>query len=153
MSTPLRAVTDGVSPEYGVFSVAEVINGRLAGSAVNGEIEPPGDDRVAAGDDGLVIQVTSAYTDTAHVRFELWDEPPPVDAWKELWTGRLLSKSGLVGAGAWASSYAHDVEFDLGRSDTTWSARVATKILQTEQEAGFPYAIARVELYKIQFWN
>ncbi|MFI7034419.1 hypothetical protein ACIBK1_37385 [Microbispora rosea] len=154
MSSPLRAVTDGVSPEDGVFSVAEVLNGRLAGSAVNGEIEPPGDDRVAAGDDGLIIQ--AEYTnpmDPVHVRFELWDGPPPVDAWEELWTGRLLSKSGLVGAGAWASSYAHDVEFDLGRSDTTWSARVATKILQTEQEAGFPYAIARVELYKIQFWN
>ncbi|MFF3663945.1 hypothetical protein [Microtetraspora malaysiensis] len=134
--------------------MAEVINGRLAGSAVNGEIEPPGDDRVAACDDGLIIQ--AEYTDPmdpVHVRFELWDGPPPVDAWEELWTGRLLSKSGLVGAGAWASIYAHDVEFDLGLGDTTWSARVVTKILQTEQEAGFPYAVARVELYKIQFWN
>ncbi|MEV6982475.1 hypothetical protein AB0M95_14605 [Sphaerisporangium sp. NPDC051017] len=45
------------------------------------------------------------------------------------------------------------MKFDLGQSDTTWSARVATKILQAEQEAGFPYAIARLELYKIQFWN
>ncbi|WP_157570887.1 hypothetical protein [Microtetraspora malaysiensis] len=130
--------------------MAEVTDGHLAGSAAEGGIEPP-DDRVAAGEDGLVIQVE--YTGTVHVRFELWDGPPPVDAWEELWTGRLLSKSGLVGAGGWASGYPDGVEFDLGLSDTTWSARVVTKILQTEQEAGFPYAIVRVELYKIQFWN
>jgi hypothetical protein len=78
--------------------------------------------------------------------------PPSADAWEELWTGPLLLKSALVCVTEWVEGYPPHVKFDLGQSDTTWSARVATKILQVE-EAGFPNAIARLELYRIQFWN
>ncbi|SET62725.1 hypothetical protein SAMN05421811_103645 [Nonomuraea wenchangensis] len=76
-----------------------------------------------------------------------------MDAWEELWAGRLFLKSELVGVVAWAAGYPYRLEFDLGQGETTWSARVVTKILQTEEEAGFPEAIAQVELYKIQFWT
>ncbi|WP_433248341.1 hypothetical protein ACQPYK_00345 [Streptosporangium sp. CA-135522] len=152
MSSHLRAVTGEVSPDSGLFIMAEVADGRLAGSAAEGDIEPP-DDQIAAGDGGFVIR--ARYTDhVAHVRFELWNESPPVDAWEELWTGQLLLKSGLVCVTGWEyAGHSPDVEFDLGQRDTTWSARVSTKILQTEQEVGFPQAIARVELYRVRFWT
>ncbi|MFF5205305.1 hypothetical protein [Streptosporangium sp. NPDC000396] len=154
MSSLLRAVTDEVKPEYRAFIVAGVIDGQLAGSVPEGEISPPRDG-IAAGADGLIIQAVYAdYMHTAHVRFELWDGPPPTDAWEELWSGRLLLKSRLVGAADWAPSNDPPcVEFDLGQGDTAWCARAASKILQTEEDADFPYAIARVELYKIQFWT
>ena len=154
MSSLLLSLTDTVRPEYQLFAVAGVIDGQLTGSAVEGEIEPPEDRRIAAGHDGLIIR-TAYYDDvlhTVHNRFERWDGPPPVDGWEELWTGQLLLRSALIGVEAWAADYSHHMEFDLGQGDNTWSTRVATKILQTEQEPGFPDAIARIELYKIQFW-
>ncbi|MET8049413.1 hypothetical protein ABZU75_17620 [Streptosporangium sp. NPDC005286] len=152
MISLLRAVTGEVSPDYGLFIMAEVIDGQLAGSAAKGDIEPP-DDQIAVGTDGFVIQ--ARYTDhTVHVRFELWNGCPPVDTWEELWAGQFLLKSGVVCVMSWEyAERSPDVEFDLGQRDTTWSARVTTKILQTEQEAGFPQVIARVELYRVQFWN
>jgi hypothetical protein len=154
VSSLLRTVTDEVTPEYRLFIVAGVVDGQLVGSAAEGEIDPP-DDRVAAGDDGLIIRAVYAdYINAAHVRFELWDGPSPVDAWEELWSGRLLLEAGLVGARNWTNEgLSPNVEFDLGQSDAAWSARVATKVLQTEEEAGFPHAVARVELYRIQLWN
>ncbi|GGS87070.1 hypothetical protein GCM10010156_51920 [Planobispora rosea] len=153
MSSPLRAVTDEVRSEYGLFIVTELIDGRLAGAAAEGAIEPP-DDRVAAGDDGLIIQAAYAGAMHAvHMRIELWDGAPPADPWEELWAGRLLLKSRLVGVGDWVPGHPPQVEFDLGQSDRNWSARVSTKILQTEQDPDFPYAIARMELYKVQFWS
>ncbi|MEU7890265.1 hypothetical protein AB0B54_32595 [Microbispora bryophytorum] len=76
-----------------------------------------------------------------------------MDDWEELWSGRLLLKSELIGVEPWAAGYPHDMEFDLGQGHTTWSTRVATKVLRTEQEPGFRHAIARIELYKIQFWT
>lgn len=153
MSTILRAVTDAVWPEHGLFAVAGVVDGMMTGSAADGRMEPPGG-RVAAGHDGLIIQAAHLYESyTVHCRLERWDGPPPMDAWEELWTGRLRLESGVVGVEAWAACYPHDVEFDLGQADTTWSVRVATKLLQTEREAGFPAAVAQVELYKIQFWT
>ncbi|MEV7805173.1 hypothetical protein AB0O28_19700 [Microbispora sp. NPDC088329] len=153
MSTILRAVTDEVRPEHGLFVVAGVVDGIMTGSAVDGRMEPPGG-RVAAGHDGLIIQAAHLYESCrVHGRLERWDGPPPMDTWEELWTGRLRLESGLVGVEAWADYYSHDFEFDLGQADTTWSVRVVTKILQTEREAGFPDAAAQVELYKIQFWT
>ncbi|MEV4293209.1 hypothetical protein [Microbispora rosea] len=149
MSSLLRSLTDEVRPEYGLFAVANVIDGRLVGSAVDGTMEPR--TRITAGHDGLIIE--TAYLHTVHNRFERWDGSPPVDDWEELWFGRLLLKSELIGVEAWAACYPHDMEFDLGQSDTTWSTRVATKVLSTEQEPGFPHAIARIELYKIQLWT
>ncbi|MFI9552090.1 hypothetical protein [Nonomuraea endophytica] len=153
MSSLLRSLTDQVRPEYRLFAVAGVVDGQLVGSAVEGEMGPP-DGRIAVGHDGLIIQ--TAYSDadmhTVHNRFERWDGAPPVDDWGELWTGRLSLKSELIGVEAWAAGYPHQMEFDLGHSDTTWSTRIVTKILRTEQEPGFPHAIARIELYKIQFW-
>ncbi|PZG21228.1 hypothetical protein [Nonomuraea aridisoli] len=155
MSSLLRSLTDEVRPEYRLFAVASVIDGQLVGSAVDGEMDPP-DERVAAGHDGLIIR-TAYYGDvlhTIHNGFERWDGPPPVDDWEELWTGRLSLRSELIGAEPWAADYLnpHRMEFDLGQGDTTWSTRVTTKILRTEQEPGFPNAFARIELYKIQFW-
>ncbi|MFD8557517.1 hypothetical protein ACWDOR_01540 [Streptosporangium canum] len=48
MSSHLRAVTGEVSPGHGLFIMAEVIDGQSAGSAAEGDIEPP-DDQIAAG--------------------------------------------------------------------------------------------------------
>ncbi|MEU4224776.1 hypothetical protein AB0F17_10820 [Nonomuraea sp. NPDC026600] len=153
MSSILHAVAGEVRPEHGLLAVAGVIDGQLVGSAVEGDMEPP-DDRIAAGQDGLIIQTAYLYhLHTIHARFERWDGPPPVDAWEELWTGRLILRSERVGVEAWAADYPYHLEFDLRQGGTTWSARVTTKVLQTEQEAGFPKAIAQVELYKIQFWT
>lgn len=155
MSSLLRSLTDKVEPDYQLFAVASVIDGQLVGSAADGDMGPP-DGRIAAGHDGLIIQ-TAYYGDvwhTIHNRFERWDGPPPADDWEELWAGRLSLTSELIGAEAWAAEdlNPHRMEFDLGQGDTTWSTRVATKILRTEQEPDFPHAFARIELYKIQFW-
>ncbi len=154
MSALLRTATDAVKFENRTYIVAGIIDHQLAGSVAEGEISPPLDG-VSANDDGLIIrEVHADYAHMAHVRFELWDGLPPVDVWEELWSGRLLLKSRLVGAIDWMSSHEPPwVEFDLGKSDTSWSVRVNRKILRTEEEVGFPQVIARVELYKIQFWN
>ncbi|MBF8185988.1 hypothetical protein ITP53_09565 [Nonomuraea sp. K274] len=153
MSSLLRSLTDEVRPDYRLFAIASVVDGQLVGSAVEGEMEPP-DGRIAAGHDGLIIQTaySDGYVHTVHNRFERWDGPPPVDDWEGLWAGQLSLRSGLIGVVAWATGYSHDMEFDLGKADNTWSTRVSTKILRTEQEPGFPHAFARIELYKIQFW-
>ncbi|GII04833.1 hypothetical protein [Planobispora takensis] len=146
MSDLLRAITGEVGPDYGLFTVTESIDGRLVGWP-----DPP-DDRVTAGDDGLAIRADRTGG-TVHVRFERWDGPAPVDGWEELWTGWLRSESGLLGVAGWEHEDRHHVEFDLGQSDATWSARVATRILRTAPEDGFPDAFAEVELYKIQLWR
>ncbi|MEU8276946.1 hypothetical protein ACFYOK_16985 [Microbispora bryophytorum] len=153
MSSLLRSLTDEVRPEYGLFAVANVIDGRLVGSSVDGTMEPR--TRITAGHDGLIVETaySDRYVHTVHNRFERWAGPPPVDDWEELWSGRLLLKSELIGVEPWAAGYPHDMEFDLGQGHTTWSTRVATKVLRTEQEPGFRHAIARIELYKIQFWT
>ncbi|GAA3122218.1 MULTISPECIES: hypothetical protein [Nonomuraea] len=153
MSSLLSALTGEVTPDFRVFVVAGVLDGQTVGSAVEGEREPPAG-RIAAGHDGLIIRTAyRPYWEMVHNRFERWDGPPPVDDWEELWTGRLTLTSGLIGAEAWAAESSHDMEFDLGQGDTTWSTRVATKVLRTEHEPDFPDAIARIELYKIQFWT
>jgi hypothetical protein len=68
MNGYIQAVTDELNLEYGLFTLAQVINGRMVESAAEGFIEPP-DDRVTAGDDGLIIR--ARYVDEAvHIRFE-----------------------------------------------------------------------------------
>ena len=94
-----KAATSEVSPDWGLFVLTGLMEGRGSGSIASGEIVPS-DDRVTAGHDGLIIR-TENIARKVHVRCELWDGPPPPHAWEELWTGRLRLESGLVGVTGW----------------------------------------------------
>ncbi|NRQ31490.1 hypothetical protein HII36_06495 [Nonomuraea sp. NN258] len=155
MSSIVRAVTGEMRAEYGLFAIAGVVEGCLDSSALL-ELEPPDGpaDRFAAGRDGLIIQTAHLRNlHEIHGRIERWDGPPSIDPWEELWTGRLFVGPELVGVAAWTAGHSLALKFDLGQGETTWTARVATKILQTEEEVDFPQAIAQVELFKIQLWT
>ncbi|MEU7885439.1 hypothetical protein AB0B54_08045, partial [Microbispora bryophytorum] len=73
MSSLLRSLTDEVRPEYGLFAVANVIDGRLVGSSVDGTMEPR--TRITAGHDGLIVETaySDRYVHTVHNRFERWE--------------------------------------------------------------------------------
>ncbi|MEV7006945.1 hypothetical protein [Streptosporangium sp. NPDC051022] len=44
------------------------------------------------------------------------------------------------------------LEFDTGRRDSTWSARVLTRFLSNTEEPDFPADIVEVDLYRMQLW-
>nr|WP_062336034.1 hypothetical protein [Herbidospora sakaeratensis] len=144
MSILQKAANVEVEPEFSLFTVAAMPDVDSA------SIDHP-DGRVTAADDALLVRMRHT-SQTAHIRFESWDGPPPSPAgWEELWSGRLTVKSGVVAAADWAEA-PDGPEFDLGRAGATWSARLTTRVLLNDREPDFDARIGLAELYRVQFW-
>ncbi|GAA3212822.1 hypothetical protein [Nonomuraea helvata] len=104
---------------------------------------------VKTGENGIAINENRS--ERCLIKYELWDETPPLLAsWDRTWTGSVRFTSGIVTAMSGTSGgTSYGEEFDLGRQDTIWNARIYRKSLGHEE---FTPDIVGFTLLKIQFW-
>ncbi|MFF0329813.1 hypothetical protein ACFYTU_54490 [Nonomuraea angiospora] len=104
---------------------------------------------VTAGENGIAINENQS--ERCLIKYELWDgTPPPLTSWDRDWRGSVRFESGRVTAISGASGgTSYGEEFDLGRQDSIWNARIYRKRLGHEE---FTPDIVSFTLLKIQFW-
>ncbi|MFF4415631.1 hypothetical protein ACFYY8_24125 [Streptosporangium sp. NPDC001559] len=145
------------------FLITEVEDGIPTGSPSPGDGMRMTLPRIGAGPNGVRIAsvISSEGPDQRggpiHVRYELWDaEPGLIPSWERMWEGRLHLRSGRIGIveeiGEEGEEIGDYLEFDTGRRDSTWSARVLTRYLSNTDEPDFPATIVDVDLYRMQLW-
>jgi hypothetical protein len=144
------------------FLITEMKDGMPMGSPSPGEAIRRTHPRIGAGPNGVDITSAVSYGNQAsrggpiHVRYEIWDaEPDLLPSWDRMWEGQIYLSTGLIGiAEDLGDPYGPDeyLEFDTGKQDSTWSARVLTRLLSNTDEPDFPANIVEVDLYRMQLW-
>ncbi|PZG56241.1 hypothetical protein C1I98_01620 [Spongiactinospora gelatinilytica] len=104
---------------------------------------------ITTGENGIVIN--ERRSERCLIKYELWDDTPPLLAsWDRNWTGSVRFTTGRVPAISGASGgTSYGEEFDLGRPDGDWNARVYRKSLGHEE---FTPDLVSFTLLKVQFW-
>jgi hypothetical protein len=142
------------------FLITEVEDGTPMGSPSPGDSPRRTLPRIGAGPNGVDITAAVSAGGTMgrggpiHVRYELWDaEPDPLLSWDRMWEGHLHLRTGRIGiAEHFGEGWEEYLEFDMGKRDSTWSARVLTRFLSNTQEPDFPADVVEVDLYRMQLW-